>query len=294
MIEQGFPVHPLAALLPEVCTLAREAGERIMTIYRDGFSVTRKDDATPLTEADLAANALIGAGLRRITPGVPVLSEEDEAPPFDARRRWASLWLVDPLDGTRQFIQRNEEFTVNIALVHGHAPVLGVVYVPASGVCYYAARGLGAWRADANVGSGVVAEPGADARADPGAGPVGLRVRPYRGGRVRVLASRAHGSPSLQRYLARLGNYELVNVGSSLKSCLIAQGEADLYARFGPTGEWDTAAAQCLVEEAGGRVTDTQMRPLRYNARESLLNPHFFVFGETDVDWSRFLPESGS
>lgn len=274
MVEHTPAGHPLASLLPQVCSLARQAGERIMAIYRDGFSVTRKDDSTPVTEADLAADAIIGAGLARLTPGVPVLSEEEEAAPFAERRTWASVWLVDPLDGTRQFVQRNEEFTVNIGLVHGHAPVLGVVYVPASGVCYYAARGLGAWR------------------MDPGAEAVRLRARPYSGGRVRVLASRAHGSPLLQRYLARLGNYELLNVGSSLKSCMIAAGAADLYARLGPTGEWDTAAAQCVVEEAGGHVTDTAMRPLRYNARETLLNPHFFVFGDTPMDWSRFLPEA--
>jgi 3'(2'), 5'-bisphosphate nucleotidase len=182
---------------------------------------------------------------------------------------------VDPLDGTREFIKRNGEFTVNIALIEGHKPVLGVVLAHVTGLIYFACRGGGAYKQEL------------------GKDPIKIHVRSYRGGKVRVAGSRSHAGELLVGFLDRLRDYELISLGSALKCCLIAEGSADLYARLGLTSEWDTAAAQCIVEEAGGQVTDTAMQPLLYNTKESLLNPHFFVFGDTSEDWSRFLPGTG-
>ncbi|HHH36969.1 MAG TPA: 3'(2'),5'-bisphosphate nucleotidase [Gammaproteobacteria bacterium] len=264
-----------AVLLPAVIDIAREAARRILAIYHSDFAVQAKDDKSPLTEADMAAHRAIVAGLETLTPEVPVLSEESAAIPFAQRAAWRRYWLVDPLDGTKEFIKRNGEFTVNIALIEDHAPVLGVIVVPVSGLCYYAARGEGAFRQEA----GGNAQP--------------IRVRPLDLSRLVVAGSRSHVGPELEGFLQRLaerhGAPEFISMGSSLKFCLVAEGRADLYPRLGPTSEWDTAAAQCIVEAAGGIVTDTAMQPLRYNTRESLLNPHFFVSGDRAHDWSQYL-----
>lgn len=262
----------LSRLIEPVIAIAQEAGEKIMEIYGTDFTVTHKDDHSPLTEADTAAHDTIVAGLAKLTPQWPVLSEESASISFEQRSLWERYWLVDPLDGTREFVKRNGDFTVNIALIEHQLPVLGVVYIPVSGVCYFASAMQGAYKQNFQ-------EP-----------PVPIRVRRWLGGQCTVMGSRSHRGTSLDSFLANLGDYEILSVGSSLKSCLIAEGKADVYPRLGPTSEWDTAAAQCIVEEAGGRITDTQMQPLRYNTKSSLINPHFFVFGDTRQDWSRFLP----
>lgn len=258
-------------LLEPVIALARRAGEDIMRIYDAGFSVEHKEDKSPLTVADMASHEAIEFGLSALTPDLPVLSEESAAIPFSERSSWERYWLVDPLDGTREFVKRNGEFTVNIALIEDHVPILGVIVVPVTGLCYYACRNGGAYRQGR------------------GEAPLRIRVRPLDLGRLVVAGSRSHAGDRLAAFLDRLGEYELVSMGSSLKSCLVAEGKADVYARLGPTSEWDTAAAHCIVEEAGGRMTDTAMQPLRYNTRDSLLNPDFFVSGDTRHDWSRYL-----
>lgn len=259
------------ALLEAVKDIAARAGERILEIYDSEFAVQHKDDKTPLTEADLAAHRTILAGLSALTPDIPVLSEESATIPFAQRSGWTRYWLVDPLDGTREFIKRNGEFTVNIALVHDGRVELGVVYVPVTKLSYYACAGGGAFKQVAD------------------ATPERIRVRKLGSGPVIVAGSRSHSGDSLKRFLDNLGEHELVSMGSALKSCLVAEGKADLYPRLGPTSEWDTAAAQCVVEEAGGRVTGMDMQPLRYNTKDSLLNPHFFVFGDASRDWSTYL-----
>jgi 3'(2'), 5'-bisphosphate nucleotidase len=266
--------HELCRLLDTVADLARAAGERILRVYDTDFDVAQKEDRSPVTAADLAAHAVISAGLARLTPGVPLLSEESGEVPYAERASWTRYWLVDPLDGTREFVKRNGEFTVNIALIDGNEAVLGVVYVPVTGLCYQGCRGAGAFR------------------QAPGESPRSIHVHSYGGGRVTVAGSRSHGGEALRAYLTNLGDYELVTLGSALKSCLVAEGRADLYPRFGPTSEWDTAAAQCIVEEAGGCVTDLQMRRLVYNTKESVINPSFFVFGKGGRNWSAFLPKS--
>ena len=260
-------------LLDSVVDLARDAGRRIMQFYKQDVSIEHKEDRTPLTEADMAAHNAIVAGLSVLTPDIPVLSEESARIPFSERSQWDCYWLVDPLDGTREFIKHNGEFTVNIALIQDYRPLLGVVVVPVSGLCYYACDGRGAFK------------------QAPGGKPESIKVRSYDPHHLVVAGSRSHGSDKLGEFLANLGEHVLISMGSSLKSCLVAEGKADIYARFGPTSEWDTAASHCIVEQAGGNLTDMDMKPLRYNCKESLLNPPFLVIGDISHDWSAYLPD---
>ncbi len=258
--------------LDGVRALALEAGRCILDVYERDFEVTEKGDGSPLTAADRAAQDVIAAGLKQLTPDVPLLSEESAAAAFDERRAWERFWLVDPLDGTREFVNRNGEFTVNIALIEAGRPVLGVVYVPVLGMTYYACRGRGAFK-----------HKGAEA-------PRALRVRPHPdGGKPIVATSRSHPGAFLAAFLARVGLHATVSMGSSLKFCLVAEGAADLYPRLGPTMEWDTAAAQCVVEEAGGVVLDRDGRALTYNKRD-LHNPWFVVGGPGAGEWLKLLP----
>jgi 3'(2'), 5'-bisphosphate nucleotidase len=261
----------LHALLPSVLDLARAAGREIMEVYARDFRVDEKADSSPLTDADLRSQKLILAGLARLTPDIPIVAEEAAAVPYDERSRWPQHWLVDPLDGTREFVLRNPEFTVNIALVRDHRPVLGVVHVPAQTLDYYAARGDGAFRQAAN-------RP-----------PAPLHALSKAENPVRVVGSKSHRGDSLDGLLAKLGPHVLKPVGSSLKLCLVAEGAADFYPRLGPTMEWDIAAAQAVLECAGGYVTDLDGQPLRYNTRDSLLNPHFIAYGDASRNWLQYL-----
>jgi 3'(2'), 5'-bisphosphate nucleotidase len=259
--------------LNDVRQLAKQAGEKILEVYGTEFSVEDKDDKSPLTAADMASHNTIVAGLKALTPDIPVLSEEDAKIPFEERASWKTYWLIDPLDGTKEFIKRNGEFTVNIALIHEGVPVLGVVYVPVTGVTYAACEGQGA------------------IKETPDEGEHAIHVRKLSDGPVAVVGSRSHQGDSLKAFLEKLGDHEIVSMGSSLKICLVAEGAADVYPRLGLTSEWDTAAAHCVVEQAGGKLTDLEMQPLRYNTKDSLLNPFFFVFGDDSRDWSSYLAD---
>ena len=210
-------------------------------------------------------------GLHALTPDWPVLSEESARIDFSERAHWSRYWLVDPLDGTREFLSRNGEFTVNIALVEGHEPVLGVVYAPARDLLYYGIPGVGAFRVHG------------DEPATP------IVVQRHAASPVRIVGSRSHRGDSLDRLLSQVGPHELIAVGSSLKLCMVAEGSADLYPRLGATSEWDTAAAHAVVLAAGGFVTDTAGSPLTYNSRPELLNPHFLVFADRERQWQRLL-----
>ena len=256
-----------AKLLSDVATLARRAGDAILAVYSQQFEVTNKADHSPLTLADMKSHEIIVQGLQALTPDVPVLSEEASDIPYSERRQWQRYWLVDPLDGTKEFVSRNGEFTVNIALIEGHDPVLGVVHVPVSDTTYTGGRDAGATRRTGRE------------RAMP------IRTTVPAPTPLRIVGSRSHRDAVLDRYLPRLEPYQLVAVGSSIKFCLVAEGSADFYPRFGPTSEWDTAAAQAVVEAAGGRVLQTDGQPLRYNAKAELLNPHFLVSGDPARDW---------
>ncbi len=260
-------------LLNDVIAIARQAGSEILSIYNSDFAVEVKDDRSPLTAADRASHQSIVNALTRLTPDIPVMSEESATVDYSVRSRWSRFWLVDPLDGTKEFIKRNGEFTVNIALVEHHQPVLGVVHVPVLDRDYYGARTVGAFRRD-----------GTEA-------PRQIRVCCPARDPVRVVGSRSHGGDSLNAFLQRLGNHELVAMGSSLKLCLVAEGAADVYPRLGPTSEWDTAAAQAVVEAAGGQVTGLDGQPLRYNRGPEVLNPYFLVFGDSSRHWAGYLGE---
>ncbi len=265
----------LSTWLTAVIEVAEAAGREIMRIYESGFSVTLKQDRSPLTEADLAAQRLIGAGLAQLAAEVPMLAEESAPEVFAQRRGWPTLWLVDPLDGTREFVKRNGEFTVNIALVHEHEPLLGVVTAPARRTTYAAVRGGGAFRRDA------------DGSRTP------IHARRSAAAPLRVLGSRSHGDAVLDRMLDRLGPQVRISVGSALKFGLLAEGSGDLYVRRGATSEWDTAAGHAVVLEAGGCVVDMQGSPLRYNARPGVINPSFMAYADRSRDWVGLLAEPG-
>jgi len=272
---QEFPVEKLHALIPNLLLISLDAGSAILEVYGSNFAVEHKDDKSPLTLADKRSHEVIVKGLSRLEGiHVPVLSEEGKSMPFEERRGWEIFWLVDPLDGTKEFIKRNGEFTVNIALIQENRPILGVIYIPVKGLFYFGAQGLGSFRlpalsfddrASVDAITGMATRlPDADAAS-----------------RYTVAGSRSHMSPDTEAYISTLreqhGDIDFISAGSSLKFCLVAEGRAQVYPRFGPTMEWDTAAGQAIVEQAGGEIlrTDTG-EPLSYN-KEALLNPFFIA-----------------
>ncbi len=268
-------------IVNEVVALCRRAGEAILEIYaRSDLGVEAKADESPLTAADLAAHHILVSGLEGLLDGVPVLSEEAAAPSFSVRSQWQRYWIIDPLDGTKEFIKRSGEFTVNVALVDNHVPVLGVVHVPVSGVTYTGLSGGGAYKIEGD-------QPGQA---------IAVRTMSGRGETdkpVTVVASRSHGAGAVDDLLTRLakdlGHTDTCNMGSSLKLCLVAEGSADIYPRLAPTMEWDTAAAQAVVEAAGGQVVNADLELLRYNEKDALLNPYFYVLGDTAFPWRDLL-----
>lgn len=257
--------------------LARRAGDAILAIYRTDFDVDTKSDDSPLTQADLASHKVIVAGLTALTPDIPVLSEESSPPDFAVRQGWSRYWLIDPLDGTKEFINKNGEFTVNIALIDGHESVFGVVGVPAQGTVYVG-----------DVAAGSAVRHGPD-------GVEPLSGRPMKDdAEVVVVASRSHGGERLEQYLDAVGQtfagVSRTPVGSSLKLCILAEGRADLYPRLGPTSEWDIAAAHAVLAAAGGTVWNVDGSPMRYNTKESFLNSEFFAAADGSFPWQERLP----
>ena len=259
-MSELFLGHPYIA---PVIKLTRQAGEVILPYWRANVAVTAKADDSPVTAADLAAHHLLLAGLNALAPEIPVLSEEAADISLGERAQWSRWWLVNPLDNTKEFIAGSEEFTVNVALIEQGRVVFGVVGIPTTGRCYFGGAGLGAWRSE------VEAE----------AQPISVRIAPSEA--FTVVASKRHSSPAQERLLAGLseqfGDLDMANVGSSLKFCLLAEGNADCYPRLAPTSQWDTAAAQGVLEGAGGEVLDLKGLALTYEARESFLNPSFLA-----------------
>lgn len=251
-------------LLENILDLARDAGQAAMTIYNKDFAVEYKDDKSPVTDADLAAHKVIVAGLQALTPELPILSEENAGISWQQRQQWQRYWLVDPIDGTKEFIKKNGEFTVNIALIDKGEPVLGVVDAPALGVSYLAAKEIGAFKQQ-------------------GEERIELKVTVKQNqGLIRVVGSRSHPSEELAQYLTQFDEVDMVAKGSSLKLCLVAEGEADIYPRLGPTSEWDTGAGHAVAAIAGAWVTTIEGEPLRYNQKDSYLNPYFIVSALND------------
>ncbi|GHW10030.1 cysQ protein [Vibrio cholerae] len=265
----------LSHLLPDVINIARAAGQLILDIYQNkSYEAFTKSDSTPVTSADLAAHKFLCEQLRELTPDIPILSEEEANIDLATRETWQRYWLVDPLDGTQEFIARSGDFATIIALVENNHPVMGVVYGPVSGVTYYAYAGKGAWKI-------------------PDMAQI-LKIQTHKhelpSSSIAIAISRRQDINKITRRLSSAWNYDLVPLGSAaLKACLVAEGAVDCYLRLAPTGEWDTAATQCIVEEAGGRILSTQLSPLSYNERETLENPNFIVLGDADLPWNEIL-----
>ena len=268
-------------LLNAVNEIAIAAGSEILDVYNSGqaIDVSKKQDDSPLTDADRRAHLLIVDRLSSLTPDIPLLSEESDAIDYELRKSWQRYWLVDPLDGTKEFINRNGEFTVNIALIENGQSVAGVVYVPVSGISYFGGIGIGAWKQDANQ---------QDSKAQ------SIVSRPMRESfGVRIVASRRHLGEQLNALVGKVENHfgkaTLLSMGSSLKMCLLAEGSADIYPRMAPTCEWDTAAAHGILSAAGGEIVDLQFRPLRYNSKPELLNPFFIALADRTYPWQQLL-----
>jgi len=264
-------------LLEGISTICREAGKAILEVYeRDDLGIQAKSDQSPLTAADLAAHEIIVAGLSKLAPEIPILSEESKLDSFQTRQGWKRYFLVDPLDGTKEFINRNGEFTVNVALIEENLPVLGVVYVPVQNVLY----------------TGIIQQEKKFAFVEREGQKIPITTRVMQDQSVTIVASRRHGTSTMEECIRALTKHFTLNtrnIGSSLKFCLIAEGKADLYPRLAPTSEWDTGAAQAVVEAAGGVVVDSCFEPLKYNTKDSILNPHFYVFADPDFDWPNIL-----
>jgi 3'(2'), 5'-bisphosphate nucleotidase len=261
------------AIRESVIALAVAAAADILAIYEHPFDVERKTDDSPLTAADLASHRRIVEGLHRITPHIPVLSEESAAIEIATRRSWSRLWLVDPLDGTREFVKRNGEFTVNIALIEDGVATFGVIQAPVTGELWWGDLAHGAYRRDA-------------------VGEIALETRTPALPPLRVAASRSHRDARTEAFITKMatatGEFESIGVGSSLKFCRVAEGAIDVYPRFAPTSEWDTAAGQVIVEAAGGCVLDPKGRPFRYNQRDTLLNGDFVALGDAGLPWRQW------
>lgn len=261
---------PLEDLAHRIVAAAKLASDAVLEIYdRPDLGVTFKADASPVTAADFASQRVILEHLSEIAPEIPVLSEEAAILPYAERRHLRRLFIVDPLDGTREFVSRNGEFTINIALVEEGVPILGVVLAPTLGCTWWGAEGIGAFRLDRDEPAKVIST---------------LDLSSRKSEELVVLASRSHGGEKLERFLGHLPPHRRVFVGSSVKFCRIAEGSADFYPRLSPTQEWDTAAGDAIVRAAGGRVLQSTGEPLRYN-KEALLNPDFVVMGATEVPW---------
>ena len=261
---------PNNKLLLDVCNVAIEAGNEILNFYNHDIEVTHKEDLSPLTKADLASNKIILESLNKLNSNIPILSEESLVD-WSIRKNWKKYWLVDPLDGTKEFIKKNGEFTVNIALIEDNHPILGVVYVPAKSLLYLAEKDKGSFKTNTKD-----------------------KLKNFEGiqkilvssqmNRARVIGSRSHSNATFDNWVKeKFPNAEIVQAGSSLKFCLIAEGEADIYPRFGPTSEWDIAAGHILVNEAGGKIRTFQNDSISYNTKENIINPEFYVIGNIDL-----------
>ncbi len=262
--------------LEPVITIAKTAGVAIMQVYATDFSVEKKEDDSPLTQADLAAHDVIVNALKQLTPHIPVLSEESEVIDAHIRNGWQQYWLIDPLDGTREFVKRNGEFSVNIALIDKHKPILGVVYAPVNDLLYFAIHKQGAYKQTAANAS------------------IKINTKTLDLKQLTIAVSRSHRDQHVEHFLQNIkastgSTPELISIGSSLKICLVAEGVADVYPRLGPTFEWDTAAAHCVLQEAGGDIVNVTGHTLHYNTQHSLLNPFFFATGNKTQRWQIYL-----
>tara|TARA_Y100001935_G_scaffold221475_1_gene195719 strand:- start:56 stop:838 length:783 start_codon:yes stop_codon:yes gene_type:complete len=254
----------------KIISLAEEAGLVILNIYKEDFSIYKKDDESPITAADRLSHEIIISKLKKYFPAIPILSEESKKIPFSHRKKWKIYWLIDPLDGTKEFIKRNGEFTVNIALIENGVPIFGVVHQPTEKITYFGGKICPAQKRS-------------------NSGTQTIKANLISSNPIRIVASKSHGSGLLDTFIEKTKNYTLLKIGSSLKICLIAEGAADIYPRFGPTSEWDTAAAHAIAKAAGAKITNFQLEDLKYNTKDSLLNPSFIAFADVTKNWLDFL-----
>ena len=262
---------PNNKLLLDICNVSIEAGKEILNFYNNEIEVTHKEDLSPLTKADLASNKIILESLTKLNSNIPILSEESLVD-WSIRKNWKKYWLVDPLDGTKEFIKKNGEFTVNIALIEDNNPILGVVYVPAKSLLYLAEKNKGSFKTNTKD------------KLENFEGIQKILVSSQTK-RARVIGSRSHSNATFDNWVKeKFPNAEIVQAGSSLKFCLIAEGEADIYPRFGPTSEWDIAAGHMIVDEAGGKIRTFQDDSIKYNTKENIINPEFYAIGNIDLN----------
>ena len=254
-------------LLIDICNIAIEAGNEILKFYNSEIEVTHKDDLSPLTKADLVSNRIILDSLKNLDSDIiPVLSEESLVE-WSLRKNWSKYWLVDPLDGTKEFIKKNGEFTVNIALIENNNPILGVIFAPAKSALYLAQKNFGSFKINTKL------------KLDNLDGLTKISVS-NQSDNVRIIGSRSHSNSIFTNWVnEKFPNAKIVQAGSSLKFCLIAEGKAEIYPRFGPTSEWDIAAGHIIVNEAGGKIRAFNEKDISYNTKENILNPEFYAIG---------------
>lgn len=262
----------LCELTLSVEKIARLAGAEIKRIYQSGdYQSHTKNDESPVTSADYAANDIICKALAELTPDIPIVSEELPDISVEQRQSWQRYWLVDPLDGTQEFVAGSGDFAVAIALIDNNLPTIGVIYAPIHDRCYLASRGNGAFRRDTD-------------------GLEPIKINREQRSNVRIAVSLRQPKETVLSRVSDRFNYERVAMGSAtLKSCLVAEGGADFYMRVGPTGEWDTGAVHCILTESGGDITDLSLNRLTYNRRDTLDNPNFIVCGNPDIPWHEIL-----
>ena len=256
--------------LLKISNISIEAGNIILDFYNKNLNISFKNDESPLTQADLASNKLITDSIKKITPKIPILSEE-ELIEWDIRKEWKKYWLIDPLDGTKEFIKKNGEFTVNIALIENNKPTLGVIYAPVSNELYFSKKNFGSYKILTSKKLHTLNN----------AKKISIKIK--KTNHVKIIGSRSHSNPILHRWISKnFNDFEIVQKGSSLKFCLVAEGIADIYPRFGPTSEWDIAAGHIILEEAGGKLKSIDNKEILYNEKENILNPDFFAYNNID------------
>lgn len=256
--------------LLEIVNISVDAGEVILNYYNENVDVIYKDDESPLTKADLASHKIITDSIKKITPDIPILSEE-EFIDWKIRKKWKKYWLIDPLDGTKEFIKKNDEFTVNIALIENNRPILGVIYTPALNELFYSIKNFGSYKIFTKKKLNTLKE----AKR--------ISINKKKSNKIKIVGSRSHSNPKLDKWVNKNFNeFDILQKGSSLKFCLIAEGSADIYPRFGPTSEWDIAAGHIILEEAGGKLKSIDNKEILYNEKENILNPEFFAYSNID------------
>ena len=256
--------------LLEILNISVDAGEVILNYYNENVDVIYKDDESPLTKADLASHKIITDSIKKITPDIPILSEE-EFIDWKIRKKWKKYWLIDPLDGTKEFIKKNDEFTVNIALIENNRPILGVIYTPALNELFFSIKNFGSYKILTKKKLNTLKE----AKR--------ISINKKKSNKVKIVGSRSHSNPILDKWVNKNFNeFDILQKGSSLKFCLIAEGSADIYPRFGPTSEWDIAAGHIILEEAGGKLKSIDNKEILYNEKENILNPEFFAYSNID------------